>query len=168
MSRASSSYCSATNIKKTMDGRIANDPSGSLHNQLANFVLKLQTDVRLEDLLDNNDNASPPKINNVQATQQADVSPTRTEMHMKHLLHLYNEIKNQQRNVYNAHDQSRKRRQNESTFERQKMVRNSTEILPHDTDCLDEAWLLSVAAQLGLDRNMELPVLNSDFMQDLL
>ncbi len=161
----STAQVSSTVFSVPMDRNIANDNNTSLHNKLADFVLDLQTDVRLEDLLgDNNENA---RVNNVQTAQH--VPAERKELHIKHLRHLYNEIKNQQNSMMNAREQPGKRRQAESSpaFARNKTMRNS-EFLLHDTDCLDETWLMSFASQLGLDKKMDLPELNCDFMQELL
>ena len=85
---------SSANFSGSMERNIANNNNSSLHNKVANFVLDLQTDVRLEDLLDNNENAN---VNNVQATQHIPVE--RKDAYIKHLKHLYHEIKNQQNSV---------------------------------------------------------------------
>ena len=156
---------SSANLSRSMERNIPNNNNSSLHNKVANFVLDLQTDVRLEDLLDNNENTN---VNSVEATQH--IPAERKEAYIKHLKHLYNEIKNQQNSVINAHEQSGKRRpaENSSGFARNKTIRNSDFLLMNDTDCLDETWLLNFASQLGLDKKMDLPELNCDFMQELL
>ena len=165
MQMPSTVQVSSANFSGSMERNIANNNNSSLHNKVANFVLDLQTDVRLEDLLDNNENAN---VNNVQATQHIPVE--RKDAYIKHLKHLYHEIKNQQNSVINGHEQSGKRRQaeNSSGFGRKKTMRNSDFLLINDTDCVDETWLLNFASQLGLDKKMELPELNCDFMQEFL
>lgn len=148
--------------RKSMDSKNIGANSTSLHTKLANFVLDLQTDVRLEDLLDNNENA---RVGNVET--QRHIPPHRKEQHVKHLRHLYEEIKRQQNACTNGHQQANKRQQAEPGFARNKTMKNS-EFSILDADCLDETWLLNFAAQLGLDKKMDLPELNSEFMQDFL
>lgn len=164
MQMPSTAQVSSTGFRASMDRNITNENNNFLHNKMADFVLDLQTDVRLEDLLDTNENARP---SNVQSTQH--IPAERNELHVKHLRHLYNEIKNQQTATINAREQSGKRRQAEgsSSFAHNKTMRNS-EFLLHDTDSLDETWLMNFASQLGLDKKMDLPELNCDFMQGLL
>ena len=100
----STAQVSSTGFRGSMDTNITNENNNSLHNKVADFVLDLQTDVRLEDLLDTNENARP---SNVQSTQQH-IPAERKELHVKHLRCLYNEIKNQQTATINAREQSGK------------------------------------------------------------
>lgn len=157
----SSADVSTSQMERNND---SDSDSASLHSNLANFVLDLQTDVRLEDLLDNDENK---RVNGVQATQN--IPAERKEVHIKHLRHLYHAIKSQQKAVINAHEQPSKRGQAENStgFSRTKTMRNS-EFLLRDTDCLDETWLMNFASQLGLDKKVDLPELNSDLMQEFL
>lgn len=166
MQMPSAAQVNSANISGSMERiNIGNSSNTSLHNKVANFVLDLQTDVRLEDLLDNNENSS--RVNKVPTTQH--IPAERKELHVKHLRHLYNEIKNQQNSIINAHEQQGKRRQaeNSSGFARSKTMRSS-DFLLRDADCLDDTWLLNFASQLGLDKKMDLPELNCDLMQELL
>lgn len=147
--------------QNTHFSRMERNNSTSLHNKLANFVLELQTDVRLEDLLEN--------CSSVDATQKQNIPAERREVHIKHLRHLYNEIKKQQKSTFNAHEQPSKRQHDDNTSEfGNKTLRKSDCFLLHETDCLDETWLLNFASQLGLDKKMDLPELNIDLMQELL
>ena len=172
MQMPSNVQVSSTGFRGSMDRSITDQNKTSLHNKLADFVLDLQTDVRLEDLLDTNDNnvrASNVNEQTAPATQQH-IPAERKELHVKHLRHLYNEIKSQQSGTTNAREQQGKRRlmeNNSPGFARNKTMRNS-EFLLHDTDGLDETWLLNFASQLGLDKKMDLPELNCDFMQGFL
>ena len=150
----------------SMEGNAGKNSSNtSLHNQLANFVLDLQNDVRLEDLLDNNNENT--RANSVQSTPH--IPAERREVHIKQLRHLYDELKNQQCGLINSHEQPSKRRHPESSpsFGRHKVKRNA-DFLLHDTDSLDEAWLMNFASQLGLDKKRDLPELNYDIMQELI
>lgn len=136
------------------------DPA--LHNKLANFVLELQSDVTLEDLLDNGENTKSV----MQSTQEQKC----VNEHRQALRQLYEEIKNNQHGLINTQEQTTKRRSSEGSigFGKTKVLRNSESSLLQDIDSIDENWLMKLASQLGLDKDRDLPELNFDWMQELI
>lgn len=140
----------------------------ALYNNLAKFVLDLQSDVTLEDLLDNGEsNGSVMQQNPQECKYQA---MNLNDKHREALKQLYLEIKSHQNGSINTHDQSAKRRSAEGSvgFGRPKVRRNSENGIFQDLDGLDENWLMNLASQLGLDKNSDLPELNSDSMKELI
>lgn len=131
----------------------------TLHNNLAKFVLDLQSDVTLEDLLDNSDSSKTT----LQPTTQQHKYQTMelNDEHREALKQLYDEIKYHQGGLINTHNQPTKRRSAEDNmgYEMNKALRNSESSLLQDADGIDENWLMNLASQMGLDKKIDLPEL---------